>query len=334
MLSEIARPLIVVADGHTLNPGDLDWDALARLGEVRVYERSGPLLEERCQAADVVLTNKEIFHAALLARLPKLRFISVLATGTNVVDLAAARSLGVTVSNVPAYATNGVAQHVFALLLELLNQTGAHAAAVTRGEWASSQDFSFTLSPLRELSGKTLGVVGLGRSGQHVAQVAEAFGMRILASRRPGAPMPTLDGAVQSVPFEDLLAQSDIVSLHCPLTDQTRNLINAVSLKQLKPGAYLINTGRGPLLDEVAVLESLKSGHLAGIGLDVLSEEPPAPTHPLIRWAAEHPENARRCIITPHIAWATLEARTRLMNVTVANVRAFLDGHPQNVANP
>lgn len=334
MLVEPPGPQIVVADGYTLNPGDLDWGPLEALGQLRVYERSGPLLEERCRDADIVLTNKEVLDAALLERLPKLRFISVLATGTNVVDLVAARARGIPVSNVPAYATQGVAQQVFALLLELMNQTGGHSEAVRSGAWATSQDFSFTLSPIHELAGKTLGIVGLGQSGRQVAQVAQAFGMRVLAAQRETEGAAHAEALVPRLPLADLFSQSDVLSLHCPLNEHTRHLINAASLKQLKPGAYLINTGRGPLLDEQAVLSALESGQLAGVGLDVLSDEPPSSNHPLIRWANAHPNHARRCVITPHIAWATVEARTRLMSVSVANVRAFIAGAPQNVVNP
>ena len=310
------RPLIVVLDGHTLNPGDLSWDALTALGECRIHARTSPTdIIDRARDASIVLTNKTPLTAATIAALPELRYIGVLATGYNVVDVAAARARGIPVANIPAYGTQSVAQHVFALLLELSQQTGAHAASVRAGRWAESVDFCYWESPLIELAGKTLGIVGAGRIGTAVAKVAEALGMNVLFARRA-------DGREA---LERVLRASDVVSLHCPLTDDTRHLINATTLAWLKPSAWLINTSRGPLIDEPALADALNSGRLAGAALDVLSTEPPPRGHPLF--------TARNCLITPHIAWATTAARKRLMDTATANVRAFLDGRPTHVVN-
>ncbi len=337
-----STPQIVVADGHTLNPGDLDWSPLRQLGSLKVYERSGPTLVERCQAADVVLTNKEVLDAAVLAALPKLRFISVLATGTNVVDLTAAKARGIAVSNVPAYATEPVAQHVFALLLDLVGRISEHSEAVVAGRWEACADFSFTLGPIEELSGKTFGIIGLGSIGRRVAQIARALGMQVLAasSHRPGSSSSgssnsgtsSADAAIERVELEQLLRRSDVVSLHCPLTAGTQHLINAQRLAWMKPSAVLINTGRGPLIDEAALVDALETKQIAAVGLDVLSQEPPR-DNPVILWAQRSHDNARRCRLTPHIAWASVQARQRLLDVSVENVRCFLRGTPQNVVN-
>ena len=311
-----SRPLIVVLDGHTLNPGDLSWDALSALGECRIHARTAPTdIVDRARGASIVLTNKTPLTAATIAALPDLRYIGVLATGYNVVDGGAARARGIPVANVPSYGTQSVAQHVFALLLELAQQTGIHAASVRAGRWTESVDFCYWESPLIELAGKTLGIVGSGRIGTAVAKVAEALGMNVIFARRA-------DGREG---LERVLRASDVVSLHCPLTDDTRHLINATTLSWLKPSAWLINTSRGPLIDEPALAEALNTGRLAGAGLDVLSTEPPPRDHPLF--------TARNCLITPHIAWATTAARKRLMDTATANVRAFLDGRPTHVVN-
>jgi glycerate dehydrogenase len=315
------QPLITVLDGFTLNPGDLSWSDLAALGNLTVYERTPPdLVLERCRHSDIVLTNKTALPGEIIRALPALRFIGVLATGYNVVDVAAAAERGIPVSNVPGYAASSAAQAVFSLLLELATRTGDHARAVAEGRWTRSQDFCFWDSPLVELEGLTLGIVGFGNIGQAVARIARAFGMRVLVcSRRP------VEGE-ENVTLDALFSRSDVVSLHCPLTEETRHLVNAERLGQMRPHAFLINTGRGPLVDEQALAEALERGQIAGAGLDVLSSEPPPEGHPLL--------GAKNCLTTPHIAWATKAARTRLMGVAVENVRAFLEGHPQNLVGP
>ena len=307
---------IVVLDGHTLNPGDLAWDALGQLGPLTVHARTAAAdIVPRSRDAAVVLTNKVPLTAETLAQLPALRFISVLATGHNIVDSVAARTRGIPVSNVPAYGTHSVAQHVFALLLELTQRTGHHAQTVRDGRWAASPDWCYWDGSLVELAGLTLGIVGAGRIGQATGRIGDAFGMKVRYATRAGG----------RAELEAVLRDSDVVSLHCPLTPDTRHLINATTLGWLKPSAYLINTGRGPLIDEPALAAALREGRIAGAGLDVLSAEPPPADHPLL--------DAPRCLITPHLAWATAAARRRLMQVTVENVRAFLGGRPQNVVN-
>lgn len=315
---------IVVLDGHTLNPGDLSWDELRALGECEIHPRTPPeLVAARAAGAEVVLTNKVALDAATLAALPELRYIGVLATGYNVVDAAAARARGVTVTNVPGYSTKSVAQLTFALLLELTHHAGHHAATVRAGRWAASADFCYWDFPLRELDGLTFGVVGFGAIGREVAGIAAAFGMRVLAhSRRRPEPLPP---GVEFVALDDLFARADVVSLHCPLTPETRHLVNAERLARMKPGAFLLNTGRGPLVDEAALAAALNGGRLAGAGLDVLSAEPPPADHPLL--------TARNCLITPHLAWASGAARRRLLREVAANLRAFLSGSPRNVVN-
>lgn len=315
------RPRIVIADGYTANPGDLDWSELEALGELTVHDRSGPLLYERVSEADVILTNKERLDRALLARLPRLRFVSVLATGTNVVDLEAARERGVVVSNVPAYSTEAVAQHAFALVLALENRVAEHAAAARDGRWSRGPDFSLRLAPIAGLAGRALGVVGTGNIGRTVLGIGHAFGMRLLAApRRRREPLPW---SVQELPLDELFSASDVLSLHCPLTSETERLVNGERLARMKPSALLINTGRGGLIDEAALASALERGVIAGAGLDVLAVEPPPSTHPLL--------HAPNCIVTPHIAWASTQARRRLIAVSAANVRAFLSGTPQNV---
>jgi glycerate dehydrogenase len=314
---------IVVFDGHTLNPGDNPWDELARLGELTVFDRTPPaLVVERAAGAEIVLTNKTVLDAAALARLPDLRFVAVLATGYNVVDVGAARSRGVLVANVPEYGTADVAQHTLALLLELCHRVGDHARAVAAGAWGAAPDFCFWLTPPRSLEGQTLGVVGFGRIGRRVATLARALGMRVLAASRleraAGGGPP--DGW-RTIP--DLFAEADVISLHCPLTDDNAGFVDADLLARVRPGALLINTARGGLIDEAALAAALNGDRLAGAALDVLSKEPPPPDHPLL--------HARNCIVTPHIAWASLASRRRLMAATVTNVRAFLAGKPVNV---
>lgn len=316
------HPRIVVLDGHTMNPGDLSWDALMALGDVAVHPRTPPQdLPERARDAEILLTNKVVLDRAALEQLPRLRYIGVTATGYNVVDLPAARERGIVVTNVPAYSTASVVQATFALLFELTHRAGHHARAVREGRWTACPDFSFTDFPLIELAGKRLGIVGFGNIGQAVARVAEAFGMVVLAHTRTRPEKAV--APPRFVGLEALLRESDVVTLHCPLTPETKHLINRERLALMKRGALLLNTGRGPLLDEAAVAAALHSGQLGGAGLDVLSNEPPAADHPLLR--------APNCFITPHVGWATTAARSRLMAEVVSNVRAFLAGAPANV---
>lgn len=320
---------IVVLDGYSVNPGDLSWVGLAALGEVTVYDRTaaGEVMK-RAAEAEILLTNKVFLGREIIAALPRLRYIGVLATGVNVVDLAAAGERGIPVTNVPDYSTASVAQMVFAHLLEQTQQVGHHAQAVREGSWSACKDFCFWEKPLIELQGLTMGIVGFGRIGRRVAQAATAFGMQVLVhtahpERYPEA--KDLEG-LRFADLETLFRQSDVISLHCPLTPETERLVNAERLALMKPSAYLINTGRGPLIDESALAAALNQGRLAGAGLDVLSVEPPPADHPLLQ--------TRNCIITPHIAWATRAARERLMATVTENVRAFLSGHPVNVVNP
>lgn len=315
---------IVVLDGHTLNPGDLSWSALAALGTLQVFDRTPPSeVVSRAAGAEIVLTNKTVLTAAVIAVLPRLRCIGVLATGYNVVDLAAARARGIPVTHVPAYSTPSVAQLTFALLLELTHHVGRHSDGVHAGRWTRSPDFCYWETPLVELAGGTFGIVGFGQVGRAVARLAAAFEMQVLAhTRRPPATAPE---GVRFTDLETLLRASDVVSLHCPLTPETQHLINAQRLALMKPNAYLLNTGRGPLVDEAALAGALNAGRLAGAGLDVLGSEPPAPDHPLL--------GVRHCVITPHLGWATRAARERLMRQAVENVRAFLAGRPVNVVN-
>jgi glycerate dehydrogenase len=313
------RPRLVVLDGHTTNPGDLSWAPLEALGELTVHGRTPrEQVAERIAAADVVLTNKTRLDTEALAAAPRLRGIAVLATGHDVVDGGAARRLGIPVCNVPEYGTASVAQAVFALLLELTNHTGHLAAAVRQGRWSSSPDFCFWDEPLVELAGLTFGVVGHGRIGDAVARIARAFGMEVLSHRRQAQP--------GDVDLDTLLAQSDVVSLHCPLTPHTLGLLNAERLARLRPGALLLNTARGALVEEEALVDALQIGHLGGAALDVLCVEPPGPDHPLL--------SAPRCVITPHVAWASRAARRRLIDATAANVVALLAGSPIHVVNP
>jgi glycerate dehydrogenase len=313
---------IVVLDGYTMNPGDLSWEGLEGLGECAVYERTPPeRVVERAAGAEVVLTNKVVLDGAVMARLPALKYIGVLATGYNVVDTAAARERGIVVTNVPAYSTRSVAQLVMALVLELAHHVGHHARTVREGRWTASQDFVYWDYPLVELDGLVMGIVGFGQTGRAVADLARAFGMRVLVHTRT----PTAGPGVEFVDLATLLRRSDVVSLHCPLTPQTEDLVSAKRLALMKPTAFLINTSRGPVVNERDLAEALSAGRIAGAGLDVLSTEPPKADNPLLA--------AKNCFITPHFAWATRAARDRLMKTVVANVRAFLAGRPQNVVN-
>ncbi len=315
---------IVILDAFTANPGDLDWDALAALAPLQIHDRSeGGEIVARSAGATVVLTNKTPISGKTIDALPELRYIGVLATGYNTVDVAAARARGIVVSNVPAYGTPSVAQVVFALLLELTHRTGHHANAVREGRWSACPDFSFWDFPLVELAGRTFGVVGYGQIGRAVARIAAAFGMKVIATKsddREGR-----DGEVELVKMDTLFQEADVISLHCPLTPKTQGLVNAERLGRMKSSALLINTGRGPLIVENDLAAALNAGRIAGAGLDVLSVEPPPPGNPLF--------TAKNCLITPHFAWATREARARLIQTATENVRAFLAGTPRNVVN-
>jgi len=314
---------IVVLDGYALNPGDLSWDGLARLGEVRVFDRT-PAAEVAARAADaaVVLTNKTPLGADTLRQLPDLKYIGVLATGFDVVDTGAARERGIVVTNVPIYGTASVAQFAFALLLELCHHVGLHAAAARTGEWTRNPDWSFRKSPLVELAGKTMGIIGFGRIGRQTARIADAMGMAVAASDPRQGDAPPWPG-FRWAGVEQVLRDSDVVSLHAPLLPGTRGIVNAHSLRWMKSTAFLINTSRGPLVLDRDLADALNAGGIAGAGLDVLSVEPPAESNPLL--------SARNCLVTPHIAWATREARSRLMDLAVGNVAAWAAGGPRNV---
>jgi glycerate dehydrogenase len=315
---------VVLTDGFTANPGDLSWEALAELGSLSVYERcSREEVLLRCADAEVVLTNKTVLDAEMLRSLPKLKYIGVCATGYNVVDVAAARELGITVTNVPAYSSASVAQLVFALILELTHAVGRHAEEVAAGKWQSCPDFSFWVQPLTELSGRTLGVIGYGDIGAAVGRIGAAFGMKVLASKRNWTTPPP--EGVEAASSDEIFARADVISLHCPLTAETQHLVGERTLGLMKSTALLINTGRGPLVDEVALAAALRAGQIGGAGLDVLSAEPPAAGNPLI--------GVPRCLITPHIGWATREARGRLIAQVAANVKAWSEGRAMNVVS-
>lgn len=315
---------IVVLDGYTLNPGDLSWEQFKALGEFETHDRTPQTQTvERARDAEIVLTNKTVLDRAVIAALPRLRYIGVLATGYNVVDIETARERGIPVCNVPEYGTANVAQAVFALLLELTNHTGHHSQTVREGRWTAATDFCYWDFPLVELNGLTLGIVGYGRIGRAVARIGCAFGMKVLVLDASATRVSSAE--VRFVGLDTLFRESDVVSLHCPLTQQTKELINAARLAQMKPTAFLINTARGGLVNEAALADALNHDRLAGAGLDVLSIEPPPADNPLLR--------AKNCIITPHIAWATRDARARLMQVAADNLRAWLQGRPQNVVN-
>lgn len=319
---------IVILDGYTANPGDLSWSALEELGEVSCYERTVPdQVLERIGDAEAVITNKVAFTADHLHQLPRLKYIGVTATGFNIIDVEAAREQGITVTNIPAYSTASVAQLTFALLLEMTQQVGLHAAATAAGKWTAAPDFCFRETPLLELEGLTLGLVGFGQIAQRVNRIARAFGMQIVVTtRNPDKYMGNLMNAkTQFVELEELLKTSDVVSLHCPLTAETERLLNAERLAMMKSSALLINTSRGAMIDESALADALNAGRLGGAGLDVLSDEPPAADNPLL--------SARNCFVTPHIAWATEAARKRLLEVTAANLKAFVRGKPLNVVS-
>lgn len=315
---------IVVLDGYTLNPGDLDWGSISSLGDLTVYERSRTdEIVERGQGASILLTNKVIISQDILAELPDLKYIGVMATGYNIVDLQAASERGIIVTNVAGYSTAAVAQHTFALLLALVNRVEMHSELVHQGEWAKSKDFTFRKTPLIELAGKTIGLIGLGDIGQQVADIAKVFGMHVLAYRKN--PSKTTDNSIKMVSLDDLLTQSDVVSLHAPLTADTEGLINKNSLSLMKQTAFLINTARGALIHEQDLAAALAERKIAGAGLDVLSVEPPFADNPLL--------STQNCIITPHIAWSLKEARQRLMFLLSENIKAYQNGKTINQVN-
>ena len=316
---------IVVLDGYTLNPGDLSWDSLENFGMLTVFDRTPKeKILERSQGAEILLTNKTPLDKQTLDQLPSLRYIGVLATGYNVIDIEAAYSNGVIVSNAPGYGANSVAQMTFSLLLELCIHVQRHSDAVRNGDWTSSKDWCFWNYPLVELSGKTIGIVGFGNIGQKVADLATAFDMQVVASNRTETDQSHRKNFAWKS-LDELLSLSDVVSLHCPLTPITKGLININNLRKMKRSAFLINTSRGPLIIEEELALALNQGIIAGAGLDVLGIEPPTTDNPLL--------TARNCIITPHIAWATKESRMRLMQMVTDNLRSFLDGNPKNVVS-
>lgn len=312
----------VILDGYTADPSSLSWKPLEEIGTLTVYERTKPEETiERAKEAEIVLTNKVLIKRQEIEKLPKLKYIGVLATGYNVVDLEAAREHGIIVTNVPAYSTESVAQMVFSHLLTVTNRTEHYAIQNREGKWTASPDFSYWDTQLTELAGKTFGIVGLGNIGQRVAAIANAFGMNVVAYTSKSA--DELPSYIGKRTMDQLLAESDVLSLHCPLTPDTKHLINRQTLQQMKPSAILINTGRGPLINDQDVADALNSNHLRAFCADVLTDEPPKADNPLLKC-----ENA---YITPHIAWASCEARVRLVDVAINNVRAFIQGKPQNV---
>ena len=313
---------IVITDGFTLNPGDQSWAVIEALGSITYYDRSSPSeVPERCAKAEVIITNKTPISAVTISSATNLKLIAVTATGYNIVDVAAAQARGVVVCNVPGYGTDSVAQHTWALLLELSNQVGLHAQSVRAGEWVQSADWCYLKSPIVELAGKTLGIVGFGRIGQQVAAVGRAFGMRVIFHNRS-----VLSGTVgEQRSLSQVFAESDVISLHCPLTADNQGFVNTTLLGAMKPSAFLLNTARGQLINEQDLADALNGGVLAGAGLDVLSTEPPAANNPLL--------GAKNCILTPHTAWISYEARRRVMAVTGQNIKAFAEGTPQNVVS-
>jgi len=313
---------IVILDGYTANPGDLSWQGLEEIGEVTVYDRTkADETVARAADADIVLTNKVIISREIIAQLPRLKYIGVLATGYNVVDIEAAHERGITVTNVPAYSTESVAQMVFAHLLTVTNRTEHYAIENRNGRWTKNPDFCYWDFPHMELAGKTFGIVGLGNIGRRVAEIATAFGMHVKALTSKSA--DALPANIEKATLESILSTSDVLSLHCPLTDKTRHLINRETLQQMKPTAILINTGRGPLVDDQSIADALSGGRLAAFCADVLTEEPPKADNPLLKQPNAY--------MTPHIAWASKEARVRLVQVATDNVRAFINGRPQNM---
>lgn len=309
---------IVVLDGFTMNPGDLSWNELEKLGTLKVYDRTSPeQLLERAADAEAVLTNKTVLNAAALRNMPKLKYVGVLATGYNVVDIAVAKELGIVVTNIPAYSTESVAQMVFAHILNITHSVGRYAEEAHAGVWSRQADFSYTNSPLMELYGKRIGIIGFGNTGSATARIARVFGMEVLVyTSKSQSALP--EGMTKAASVEEVFSSSDIVSLHCPLNDKTAEIVNAHHLSLMKESAILINTGRGGLVNENDLAEALKAHRIKAAGLDVMVNEPPMENNPLL--------GLDNCFITPHVAWATYEARTRLMNQTVMNLKSFIEG--------
>lgn len=315
---------IVELDGFGVNPGDLSWDAISQLGDFKLYDRTSPEdVVGRAKNADIILINKVNITDDIMAQLPKLKYIGVLATGFNVVDIEAASRRGILVSNIPAYSTDSVAQMTFAHILNMVNRVEHYAVENRNGRWSRNPDFCYWDTPLMEISGKTIGIVGLGNIGSKVATIARDFGMDVYAFTSKDA--TELPEGIQKTTIDGLLSVSDILTLHCPLTQQTRELINKESIKKMKHGALLVNTGRGQLVNEQDVADALACGQLGGYGADVMCAEPPAVDNPLFAQP--------NAFITPHVAWATFEARTRLMDILLANLKSFVDGKPQNIVN-
>ncbi|MBC8061505.1 MAG: D-2-hydroxyacid dehydrogenase [Clostridiaceae bacterium] len=313
---------IVVLDGHTLNPGDLSWEKLNDLGDVTIYDRTASRqIMERAKGADIILVNKTILTKEIINKLDNLKYIGVLATGYNVVDIEATIKKGIVVTNVPNYSSNSVAQLVFAFILEFCNRVGDHSNSTRKGEWFNKKDFCYWKYPIMELSGKNIGIIGYGNIGKKVALLAEAYEMNILIHSRSKKEKENVN--VKQVTLEELLTKSDFVTIHCPLNEETRNLINKDSLNLMKSSSYLINTSRGSIINEVDLAFALDAHSIAGAGLDVISIEPPKENNPLFL--------AKNCIITPHIGWASKEARGRLLNIAIENINSFLEGRPENV---
>jgi glycerate dehydrogenase len=313
---------IVVVDGYTLNPGDLSWNMLSALGELMVYDRTPiALIVERCKEATIVLTNKVPFSNETLAALPNLKYITVLATGYNIIDTAAAKEQGVLVSNVPGYGTASVAQHVFSLLLEITNHTGKNARWSAEGNWQDCADFCYTVAPITELQGKTMGIVGFGNIGQNVASIAIAFGMQVIYFN----PSIKSTGIGTQVALDEVFEQADFISLSCPLTATNQAFVNEALIKKMKPSSYLINTARGQLINESDLATALNQNTIAGAALDVLSKEPPPANNPLL--------TAKNCIITPHVAWISTEARKRILSITASNILSYINGSVSNCVN-
>ena len=317
---------IVILDAYTSNPGDLSWEGLENFGELKVHERTAPeQVLERCSGCEVVFTNKVILNSETIEQLPELKYIGVLATGTNVVDLHFAKEKRICVTNIPGYSTDSVVQHILAFMLHFSSKVSIHNDAVQQGDWVNSSDFSFTLGTLNELSGKTLGIIGLGNIGRKLAKVADAMGMKIVAAHQSSMDRLEVPYEVEWFPVDEVFARVDFLSLNCPLTSKTEKVVNAERLRKMKNSAVVINTGRGPLVDEQALADALKNGTIAGAGLDVLSTEPPAGDNPLL--------SAENCVITPHIAWASREACARLIAIAADNLSSFLFGNPKNFVN-
>lgn len=315
---------IVNLDGYTTNPGDQSWDWLGKYGEYKIYDRTNKEdIITRAKDADILIINKSVITAEMLDKMPNLKYVGLQSTGYNVIDCEAARKRGITVSNIPAYSTNAVAQLVFAFILQITNKVTMHSDAVHSGEWCECPDFCFWKAPLAELDGKTIGIIGYGSIGKKVSKIADAFGMNVLVFTPH--PKSEENAIVRFVNFDELLAKSDIITCHCPLNNKTENLIDKTALSKMKKSAIFINTSRGPVVDDKALADALNNGEIQAAGLDVLRVEPPSKDNPLL--------TAKNCYITPHIAWAAYETRARLLRILEENLKAFIEGKPQNVVN-